>query len=43
MFMIIYGSEPSTALDIHPLPLHERTNRDFAKHATVANIGKYPY
>ncbi|KAK1653346.1 hypothetical protein QYE76_071151 [Lolium multiflorum] len=30
-FMIVYGFEPSTALDILPLPLHERTNMDFDK------------
>ncbi|KAK1626910.1 hypothetical protein QYE76_001225 [Lolium multiflorum] len=30
-FMVVYGFEPSTALDILPLPLHERTNMDFDK------------
>ncbi|KAK1595679.1 hypothetical protein QYE76_007996, partial [Lolium multiflorum] len=30
-FMIVYGFEPPTALDILPLPLHERTNMDFDK------------
>ena len=31
--MVVYGFEPLTALDILPLPLHERTNMDFAKRA----------
>jgi hypothetical protein len=30
-FMVVYGFEPYTALDILPLPLHERTNMDFDK------------
>jgi hypothetical protein len=29
--MVVYGFEPLTALDILPLPLHERTNMDFDK------------
>jgi hypothetical protein len=32
-FMIVYGFEPSTTLDILPLPLHERNNMDFDKRA----------
>jgi hypothetical protein len=32
-FMVVYGFEPSKALDILPLPLHERTNMDFDKRA----------
>ncbi|KAK1618143.1 hypothetical protein QYE76_023660 [Lolium multiflorum] len=34
-FMIVYGFEPPTALDILPLPLHERTNMDFDKRTSV--------
>ncbi|KAK1680853.1 hypothetical protein QYE76_041701 [Lolium multiflorum] len=34
-FMIVYGFEPPTALDILPLPLHERTNMDFDKRTTA--------
>ncbi|KAK1694461.1 hypothetical protein QYE76_011158 [Lolium multiflorum] len=34
-FMIVYGFDPSTALDILPLPLHERTNMDFDKRTTA--------
>ncbi|KAK1632864.1 hypothetical protein QYE76_007179 [Lolium multiflorum] len=30
-FMVVYGFEPYTALDILPLPLHERINMDFDK------------
>ncbi|KAK1628508.1 hypothetical protein QYE76_002823 [Lolium multiflorum] len=30
-FMVVYGFDPPTALDILPLPLHERTNMDFDK------------
>ncbi|KAK1627943.1 hypothetical protein QYE76_002258 [Lolium multiflorum] len=30
-FMVVYGFEPLTALDILPLPLHERINMDFDK------------
>jgi hypothetical protein len=33
--MIVYGFEPPTALDILPLPLHERTNMDFDKRAAT--------
>src|SRR4051812_14866553 len=32
-FMIVYGFKPLTALDILPLPLHDRTNMDVDKHA----------
>jgi hypothetical protein len=32
-FMVVYGFEPLTALDILPLPLHERTNMDVEKRA----------
>ena len=32
-FMVVYGFEPSTALDLLPLPLHERVNMDFTKRA----------
>ena len=32
-FMIVYGFEPLTALDILPLPLHERANMDVVKRA----------
>ena len=32
-FKIVYGFEPSTALDILPLPLHERVNMDVDKRA----------
>src|SRR3954465_8621900 len=32
-FMIVYGFEPLTALDILPLPLHERANMDVFKRA----------
>ena len=31
--MIVYGFEPLTALDILPLPLHERANMDVVKRA----------
>ncbi|KAK1696575.1 hypothetical protein QYE76_013272 [Lolium multiflorum] len=34
-FIIVYGFEPPTALDILPLPLHERTNMDFDKRTTA--------
>ncbi|KAK1601992.1 hypothetical protein QYE76_027097 [Lolium multiflorum] len=34
-FMVVYGFEPPTALDILPLPLHERTNMDFDKRTTA--------
>ncbi|KAK1646883.1 hypothetical protein QYE76_064688 [Lolium multiflorum] len=34
-FMIVYGFEPPTALDILPLPLHQRTNMDFDKRTTA--------
>ncbi|KAK1579641.1 hypothetical protein QYE76_016619, partial [Lolium multiflorum] len=34
-FMIVYGFEPPTALDILPLPLHERTNMDFDERTTA--------
>ncbi|KAK1650599.1 hypothetical protein QYE76_068404 [Lolium multiflorum] len=34
-FMIVYGFEPPTALDILPIPLHERTNMDFDKRTTA--------
>ena len=30
-FMVVYGFEPSTALDLLPLPLHERVNMDVTK------------
>ncbi|KAK1628004.1 hypothetical protein QYE76_002319 [Lolium multiflorum] len=33
--MIVYGSEPPTALDILPLPLHQRTNMDFDERTTA--------
>ncbi|KAK1601961.1 hypothetical protein QYE76_027066 [Lolium multiflorum] len=33
--MIVYGFEPPTALDILPLPLHERTNMDFDERTTA--------
>src|SRR3954471_6107302 len=33
LFMIVYGFEPLTALDILPLPLHDCTNMDIDKHA----------
>ena len=32
-FMVVYGFEPLTALDILPLPLHERVNMDMDKRA----------
>ena len=32
-FMVVYGFEPSTALDLLPLPLHERVNMDVSKRA----------
>ena len=32
-FMIVYGFEPSTTLDLLPLPLHERVNMDMEKRA----------
>src|SRR4051812_43015032 len=32
-FMVVYGFEPSTALDLLPLPLHERVNMDINKRA----------
>src|SRR3954464_14609674 len=31
--MVVYGFEPSTALDLLPLPLHERVNMDVKKQA----------
>ena len=31
--MIVYGIEPLTALDLLPLPLHERVNMDVEKRA----------
>ena len=31
--MVVYGFEPLTALDILPLPLHERVNMDMDKRA----------
>ena len=31
-FMVVYGFEPSTALDLLPLPLHERVNMDVSQH-----------
>ncbi|KAK1681376.1 hypothetical protein QYE76_042224 [Lolium multiflorum] len=34
-FMVVYGFEPPTALDILPLPLHERTNMDFDERTTA--------
>ncbi|KAK1679241.1 hypothetical protein QYE76_040089 [Lolium multiflorum] len=34
-FMIVYRFEPPTALDILPLPLHERTNMDFDERTTA--------
>ncbi|KAK1649530.1 hypothetical protein QYE76_067335 [Lolium multiflorum] len=33
--LIVYGFEPPTALDILPLPLHERTNMDFDERTTA--------
>ena len=32
-FKVVYGFEPFTALDILPLPLHQRVNMDFDKRA----------
>src|SRR4051812_13626800 len=32
-FMVVYGFEPSTALDLLPLPLHERVNMHVKKRA----------
>ena len=32
-FMVVYGFEPCTPLDLLPLPLHERTNMDVDKRA----------
>ena len=32
-FMVVYGFEPLTTLDILPLPLHERVNMDIDKRA----------
>ena len=32
-FMVVYGFEPPTALDLLPLPLHERVNMDVEKRA----------
>ena len=32
-FMIVYGFEPLTALDLLPLPLHKRVNMDMEKRA----------
>src|SRR3954469_22498511 len=32
-FMVVYGFEPSTALDLLPLPLHECVNMDVKKQA----------
>ena len=32
-FMVVYGFEPNTALDLLPLPLHERVNMDMDKRA----------
>ncbi|KAK1595912.1 hypothetical protein QYE76_018334 [Lolium multiflorum] len=34
-FMVVYGFEPPTALDILPLPLHQRTNMDFDERTTA--------
>ncbi|KAK1680979.1 hypothetical protein QYE76_041827, partial [Lolium multiflorum] len=34
-FMVVYGFEPHTALDLLPLPLHERSNMDFDKRTTA--------
>ncbi|KAK1601954.1 hypothetical protein QYE76_027059 [Lolium multiflorum] len=34
-FMIVYGFEPPTALDILPLPLHQRINMDFDERTTA--------
>jgi hypothetical protein len=34
-FEIIYGFNPPTALDLLPLPLHERVNKDITKRADV--------
>ena len=31
--MVVYGFEPNTALDLLPLPLHERVNMDVNKRA----------
>ena len=31
--MVVYGFEPYTALDLLPLPLHERVNMDVDKRA----------
>jgi hypothetical protein len=33
--MVVYGFEPPTALDILPLPLHQRTNMDFDERTTA--------
>jgi hypothetical protein len=32
-FIVVYGFEPQMALDLLPLPLHERVNMDIAKQA----------
>ena len=34
-FMVVYGFEPSTTLDLLPLPLHERVNMDIEKRAEL--------
>jgi hypothetical protein len=34
-FEIVYGFNPPTALDLLPLPLHERVNMDITKRADV--------
>ena len=34
-FMIIYGFEPTTTLDLLPLPLHEQINMDIEKRAEL--------
>jgi hypothetical protein len=31
--MVVYGFKSATALDLLPLPLHERTNMDFDQRA----------
>jgi hypothetical protein len=32
-FMVVYGFEPATTLDLLPLPLHEHVNMDVDKRA----------
>ena len=34
-FMVVYGFEPYTALDLLPLPLHERVNMDRSEERRV--------